>query len=463
MLIAEDEYRSWDAVDLARLVRAGEVSAADLTETALGLLDARADLNAVAYRAEPVAPPVTSGAFAGVPFAVKELLAWPGLPWTLGSRLLAHNPAPGLSPYAARLRDAGLTVLASTTSSEFGLLGSTETALHGITHNPWRAGLSAGGSSGGSAVLVAAGVLPMAHGSDAGGSLRVPAALNGIVGFKPSGGRCVPTGPEAPGLQALVCEHVMTRSVRDSAHLLALTERTGPDAVHAPIGVVEGPDPARRRIGVLVPTLTGREPDAVVRRELDRVAALCVSLGHEVGLAAAPAIDGAGLSRGFFTAAALTMTMMAQLTTSMRGHPPVEGEVEPFTLELIEWAKTLGPQAQSDSEQALAAAARTYLTLFDRYDVVLSPTLAVASWPIGHLDPAAGREVLIERTERAVGYTPIHNPAGCPAMTLPLGWDDDGLPIGVQFAAAPGQDARLLGLAYELEQAAPWADRRPGA
>ncbi|MBK6873502.1 MAG: amidase [Kineosporiaceae bacterium] len=461
MLIDEDEYRAWDGVELARLVRAGEVSATDLTETALGLLEARSDLNALAYRVDPVGQPATAGVFAGVPFAVKELLAWPGLPWTMGSRLLANNPAPGLSPYAERLRDAGLTVLASTTSSEFGLLGSTETALHGITRNPWRAGASAGGSSGGSAVLVAAGVVPMAHGSDAGGSLRVPAALNGIVGFKPSGGRCLPTGPQASGLQALVTDHVMTRSVRDSAQLLAVTERTGPDAVHAPIGVIDGPSPARLRIGVLASTLTGREPDAVVRRELDRVAARCAALGHEVELAVAPGIDGAGLSRGFFTAAALTMTMMAQLTTSMRGFPPVEGEVEPFTLELIEWAKTLGPQAQSDSEQALADAARTYLTLFDRYDVVLSPTLAVASWPIGYLDPGAGRDVLIDRTERVVGYTPIHNPAGCPAMTLPLGWDD-GLPIGLHFAAAPGADALLLGLAYELEQAAPWADRRPG-
>lgn len=123
----------------------------------------------------------------------------------------------------------------------------------------------------------------------------------------------------------------MTRSVRDSAQLLAVTERTGPDAVHAPIGVIDGPSPARLRIGVLASTLTGREPDAVVRRELDRVAARCAALGHEVELAVAPGIDGAGLSRGFFTAAALTMTMMAQLTTSMRGFPPVEGEVEPFT------------------------------------------------------------------------------------------------------------------------------------
>src|SRR4051794_10883736 len=180
MTISVDEYRGWDAVAMAELVRDGQVTAAELAETARGLVDAWPELNAVAALADPVpAVPRARGALTGVPLAVKELLAWPGLPWTMGSRLMATTPAPGLSPFAGRIRDAGLDVVCSTTSSEFGLLGSTETALHGVTGNPWGPGLSAGGSSGGSAALVAAGVLPMAHGNDAGGSLRVPAALNG--------------------------------------------------------------------------------------------------------------------------------------------------------------------------------------------------------------------------------------------------------------------------------------------
>jgi amidase len=461
MSISYTEYREWDAVEMARLVRQGEVTTAELAQTARSLLEASSELNAVAEFADPMAAGTSAtGPLAGVPFAVKELLAWPGLPWSMGSRLLAGNPAPGLSPYAARIRDAGPTVVCSTTSSEFGLLGSTETALHGVTGNPWREGLSAGGSSGGSAALVAAGIVPMAHGSDGGGSLRVPAALNGVFGFKPSNRRCAPTGPETPGLPALLVEHCMSRSVRDSAAFLAATERTGPDAVHPPIGLVAGPEAARCRVGVLVPTLTGRAPDEAVRRELEHAAALCESLGHVVEVLDPPQVDGDAISRGFFTAAALTMAQVAATFAPVLGRPPGPGELEPFTLELIEWAAQLGPDAPAATQQAFAEATRGYLRLFERCDVVLSPTLARVSWPVGHLSPSAGRETLIRRTEEAVGYTPIHNIAGCPAMSVPLG-RSDGLPVGIHFAARPGADRLLLALAYELEEVAAWTHARP--
>jgi amidase len=467
MLIDADAYRRCDAVELGRLVRERQVTADDLAETARALMQRWSALNAVADVAEPPpgepggsAAPDPAGALAGVPFAVKELLAWPGLPWTMGSRLLATNPAPGLTPYAARLRAAGLRVLCSTTSSELGLLGSTESTLRGPTLNPWGAGLSAGGSSGGSAALVAAGILPMAHGNDAGGSLRVPAALTGVLGFKPSNRRGVPTGPEAPGLTALLVEHVITRSVRDSAHVLAATERTGPDAVHPPVGLVTGPDPARLRIGILDRTLKGHLPDAAVARELERAASLCEGLGHHVEAADDPAIDGDALSRAFFMSAALTMAQVAQMSTPALGRPPGPAELEPFSLELVEWGATLGPADVAGVQQLMADAAAAYLRLFDHHDVILSPTLARTSWPLGHLAPTLGRDELIRRTEDAVGYTPIHNVAGSPAMSVPLG-QHDGLPVGIHLAAAPGADRLLLALGYELEAAAPWADRRP--
>jgi amidase len=458
MLIPRSDYCRWDAIEMARLIRDGEVTAADLAETARTLIDSLRALNAAADLADGASPELTAeGVLAGVPFAVKELLAWPGLPWTMGSRLMAANPAPGLSPYAARIKDCGLNVICSTTSSEFGLLGSTESALRGPTLNPWHEGLSAGGSSGGSAVLVATGIVPMAHGSDAGGSLRVPAALNGLFGFKPSNRRCAPAGPDAPGLASLVVEHCISRSVRDSAHFLAATERVGSDAAYPPAGLVAGPDAARLRIAVLAPTLMGRAPDEAVARELDRAAALCDSLGHHVEVAEAPGADGQALRDGFFTAAALAMAQMSQMVTPMLGRPPGTGELEPFTLELIEWAATLGPDALAECEQALTGAGRVYLRMFERCDVVLSPTLARPSWPLGHLSPAAGRETLIRRTEEAVGYTPVHNVTGCPAMSVPLG-RHNGLPVGLHFAAPPGADRLLLALAYELEAAAPWAD-----
>jgi amidase len=230
--------------------------------------------------------------------------------------------------------------------------------------------------------------------------------------------------------------------------------------VYPQAGLVTGPDDARLRISVLTPTLTGREPEEAVVRELNRAAELCQRLGHGVEVIKPPEVDGPALRDGFFTAAALAMSQMSQMAVSALGRPPGPAELEPFTLELIECAATLPPDAAARSQRTLADAGRAYLELFERCDIVLSPTLARVSWPIGHLSPAAGRETLIRRTEEAVGYTPIHNAAGCPAMTVPLG-SHDGLPVGIHFAARPGADRSLLSLAYELEAAAPWSDAVP--
>lgn len=460
MIVDVADYRRWDALEMGRRMRAGDVTAADLADTARELFSRYGALNAVADVVQPPrGGPRHAGPFAGVPFAVKELLAWPGLPWTMGSRLMAANPAPTASPYAARLRDCGLAVLCSTTSSEFGLVGSTESALRGVTRNPWREGLSAGGSSGGSAALVAAGILPMAHGSDAGGSLRVPASLNGVFGFAPSRGRCLPTGVDGPGLPALIVDHCMSRSVRDSAGLLAATERTGPHAELPPVGLVTSPGVRRLRIGMVERTLLGGDPDPGVRSELARAVVLLDGLGHHVEPVDL-AVDGAAVSRGFFLAASATMAAVVDMVTPMLGRPPGPAEFEPFTLELLELAADAGPDEAERAGRDLVAAARAYLRVFDQYDVVLSPTLALLPWEAGHLSPSLPRDLVIRRTGEAVGYTPIHNAAGCPAMSLPLG-RHDGVPVGIHVAGPPGAEALLLGLAYELEEAAPWVGRSP--
>jgi amidase len=462
-MIDLDDYRSWDATDMATLVRRRAISAAELEDACRALID-RLDptLNAVAATATPAIASAGSaaGRFAGVPIAVKELLAVPGLPWTMGSRLMARaDPGPA-SPYVEALLATGLQIMCATTSSEFGLLGSAETLLHGTTANPWRAGVSPGGSSGGSAAAVAAGIVPLAHASDGGGSIRYPASLTGLFGFKPSAGRLQPTGPAQGGLAALVHDHAIARSVRDSAGLLAATERSGPDALHAPIGFVDGPSARRLRFAVVEQSLMGDLPAPEVRAALGRTAALLAELGHEPVEVAPPAFDGSALSLGFFRSAAQTMRAVAELVTPMLGRPPGPDELEPFTLELIAWgASFTGDEAEATS-RTFAAATRTYLEQFEACDVVLSPTVTQPPWPIGTLAPDLGLEELIGRTEQLIGYTPIHNIAGAPAMSVPLE-EADGLPVGMHLAAAPGEDRALLHLAYELEAARPWADRLP--
>jgi amidase len=395
-----------------------------------------------------------------VPFLVKELLPTPGLPWTMGSRLMAQAEAGTPSPYVERLLATGLRILGATTSSEFGLLGSTETALHGTTANPWRAGISAGGSSGGAAAAVAAGIVPLAHASDGGGSIRYPAAMTGSFGFAPSAGRCEPTGPDAGGLASLVLEHAISRSVRDSATLLAATQRSGPGQVHPPIGVVTGPSDRRLRIAVVERAIPGHLPHPAVRRALHRTAERLDALGHRLVDVAEPCFDGEALSRGFFSAAAETMAGVAAMVTPMLGRPPGPDELEPFTLELIEWAAGLDADEPDRRARAFAGARRTYLETFQHADVVLTPTVTQPPWPIGTLAPDLGRELLVARTEQLIGYTPIHNIVGAPAMSVPLE-EVDGLPVGMQFAARPGDDALLLHLAFELEAAHPWAHRSP--
>ena len=460
-MIDIEDYLAWDGLEMAALVRRGEVSADELETTCRELIE-RLDpvVNAVGDLADPVSPGAPDGVFAGVPFAVKELLATPGLPWTMGSRLLASSPPGEPSPYVRRLLGAGLRIVCSTTSSEFGLLGSTESRLRGATHNPWRPGLSAGGSSGGAAAAVAAGIVPLAHASDAGGSIRIPAAMTGLFGFKPSNRRCEPSIPAEDGLGALVVDHCVSRTVRDSAALLAQTERRGPGAPHAPVGPVSGPGGRRLRIATVSTTLRGRQPDPAVRGALERTRALCAELGHRIVELEPLAIDGAALSGAFFTSAALTLAPLADLMTPALGRRPGPAELEPFTLELIEWSATLPPGSAQRVAQALRSAGEAFVAAFTTCDVVLSPTLTTLPWSLGTLDPGLGREELIERTERLVGYTPIHNVVGCPAMSVPLEWVE-GLPVGVHFAAAPGADRTLLELAYELEAARPWAHRRP--
>ena len=272
-----------DASAQAALVQKGELSASELVDAAIDRTEAlEPALNALSSHdfdaARARASGELSGPFAGVPFLVKDLVGYPGLPHRLGSRLFAGQVAAEHTPYSAALEAAGLVVLGKSTTSELGLMGSTETLLDGPTLNPWDRSLSASGSSGGSAAAVAARMVPFAHASDGGGSIRIPAAINGVFGLKPSGDRMRVSGPG--DMQGLVVDHCVSWSVRDSARLLALTEQK--DGPLAPVGFVDGPLARRLRIGAYDETLLGARPSPANRRAFEQTMALCESLGHEV-------------------------------------------------------------------------------------------------------------------------------------------------------------------------------------
>lgn len=450
-----------DAVAQAELVARGEVQASELLDACAERLEALDPL----LRAVPVvdlerarAAEVHPGPFAGVPLVVKDVTPYPGLRWSAGSRLFAHTVAgpETRTPYVACLDAAGFVTVGKSAASELGLLGSTETLLDGVTHNPWDLSRSAAGSSGGAAAAVAAGLVPLAHANDGGGSVRIPASVCGLFGFKPSRGRTVAASlPSEFG--ALVSDHCVTRSVRDSALFLAVTEeRDGPFPA---IGHVREPLARPLRIATWSRTLLGDAPEPEVARALDAAAALCASLGHVVEPVPPPPIDGPALGDAFFLVAGSAVAALVEMVDRMRGHPVQRTELEPFSWALVDELERRGPDALPQARAAFRVATEAYLALARAYDVVLTPTLATLPWRIGHLSPVLPREELLRRTGRAVGYTPIHNVAGCPAMSVPLHWTDDGLPVGIHFAAAPGADALLLGLAYQLEAARPWRDR----
>jgi amidase len=452
-----------DAMAQAEIVARGELRAVDLLdaceqriERINPLIHAAVSTDFAAARARVERG--VSGPLAGVPFLFKDLVAYPGQRWSLGSRLFAHNVAQQGSAFTEKVDAAGLVTVGKSATSEFGLVGSTETLLEGVTHNPWDLSLSATGSSGGAAAAVASGIVPLAHASDGGGSIRIPASAAGLFGLKPSRGRHVPASAVESEFGALVSEGCISRSVRDSALFLSLVEGDGSRGWPA-LGFVREPTRRKLRIGAWTTTLLGTEPDSEVRQAWEATLGLCTELGHEVVLAAPPALDGAALSLAFFTVAGSSLAGMVDLLETTLGRQVRADELEPFTRALIQAARAQGRDGLTRAAAAFQAAIRTYVDATASFDVVLTPTLATRPWRLGAFAPTLAHEELIRRTERSVCYTPIQNIVGCPAMSVPLYWTADGVPIGSHFAAPLGREDVLLGLAYELEAARPWAPR----
>ena len=470
--MTDDDYQRYDGLGLAELVRTGETSAEDLLGAALARIEhVNPELNAVvtplfdAARAA-IAAGLPEGPFTGVPFLVKELVASvAGVATTAASRLYQHSMPAADSEIVARFRRAGLVIAGKTNSPEFGLSPTTESLLYGVTRNPWRHDLAPGGSSGGSAAAVAAGMVPLAHATDGGGSIRIPASACGLFGLKPTRAR-ITAGPEGgEGLSGLAIQHVVTRSVRDSAALLDAIAGPLPGDPYAaapparPWLDAVAQAPGRLRIGFArtAPTGVPVHPDCVAA--VEDAARLCESLGHDV-VEASPSYDAHALEHGFMTV--FGAHIMANIARATSGALPARELVEPLTYAIAERARGLGAADFITTLHGLHRESRKIAQFFEGHDLWLTPTLAQPPLPIGHFEIESGDvDRWIGRLAAFIPFTNPFNVSGQPAASVPLHWTADGIPIGCQFVGRYGDEATLFRIAAQLEIARPWFDRRP--
>ena len=463
---ATDAYAMLDATAQADLVRSGQVTSLELVDAAIARIEAlNPALNAFAStnfeRArEQAQGQLPDGPFRGVPYAIKDLSDYEGEPTTFGSRLFENNVAEESNGIVQRALASGLVILGKTNTPEFGLISTTESLLLGPARNPWNLEHHTGGSSGGSAAAVASGMLPFAQASDGGGSIRIPASVCGVFGLKPSRGRIFATRENLPG--DIAVRFAVSRSVRDSATLLAASERTDADAPHPPVGVVSGPSQRRLRIAFSKIHLIRPTIDPDVDAALDRTAALCRELGHTI-VEAAPPLDGEEFMNHFMNIWASQPSRLASYAwwIGLRQLRIVRAAdvLEPWTLGLAKWAEGQESGGLERAVAYMAKVTRDFEGFFHDHDVLLTPVLADPPVKLGVQKPDVPFDTLFDRVIDYVGYTPQHNAAGTPAMSVPLSMSASGLPIGSQFAARAGDERTLLELAYQLEAARPWADR----
>ena len=481
----KDPYQKLDATAQAALVAKGDASAKQLVEAAIARIERleptlnvstslRFEKAVKQAEAIDVTPQELRGPFAGVPFLVKDLDPLAGEPLNFGSELFRYFRAGETEPVIAAAQAAGLVAVGKSNTPEFGLISTTEPLLHGPTRNPWDISLSPGGSSGGAAAAVASGMVPIAHATDGGGSIRIPAASCGLVGLKPSRGRGLKINRDSPGnISVALC---VSRSVRDTARFLDISDaeraRQGQEGAPEPIGFVEGAPERPLRIALAMNATSGAAPEPEVRKAVEAAAKLCESLGHHVE-EAAPALDGELATRRFLTLWSSVADTLRKNFFMVRAYarglrvwtwPSYENAFDPWTRGLAEMFQRNAEAEPDQVEKAhafIAEVERAYEAFFGSYDLLLSPVLRQSNVPLGATAPTVPFDTLMERVTDNVGYTPIFNAIGWPAVSLPLGIDGRGLPIGVQFAAPRYEEERLLRLAYQLEAAAPWASRWP--
>jgi len=462
------------AGELARLIKAGEVSSRELTESSLERIEALdGELNAFihldpdgALAAADAIDASDERPFAGVPVAVKDTAPVAGMPYRLGSDLFGDF-VPGHDAFVVRrLREAGFVLVGKTSLPEFGILPVTEPRRFGPTRNPWDTDRTPGGSSGGAAAAVASGMVPLAHGSDGGGSIRIPAACCGLVGLKPSRGR-ISRGPDQ-GDDLLVQDGVLTRTVAETAELLdVLAGYEAGDATWAPppaepFAAQAAREPGRLRIGFTTASaLEEAALDPLCERAVRDAAALLESLGHEIE-EVDPPWRGQDLLHAFTLVFGTAVTLGMWFGGQVTGREPSPDLVEPLTWTFWEGIRERNPFDYMLARTQLTGASRAIVALWERYDAVITPALAQRPVRVGEIDPCSDEPWEDFRCSgEFTPYTAIFNVTGQPAVSLPLFHGEDGLPLAVQVAGKPAGEGELLALAAQLEAAAPWADRRP--
>lgn len=461
----DDALGDLDAVALTEAITAGAVSRTELVEAAISRLETvNPALNGLAYeafdRARTQAARRYGGFFDGVPTFVKDNVDVASMPTMRGTDAWEPHPAAVDGDFARLYLSTGLNPLGKTQLSEFGFSAAAEHPRLGPVRNPWNTDHTAGASSSGSAAFVAAGVVPIAHANDGGGSIRIPASCNGLVGLKPSRGR-LPLDKDLRRMPVrIVYNGVVTRSVRDTAAFYREAERTRPNRKLPAIGDVTGPSKRRLTIAVVTRSI-GREASPEVRELTLKTAALLEELGHRVEYIENPPVPPYFVD-DFLLYWAFLATAMVRGGRRAFGPSFDRAKLDNLTLGLDHYA-TRRLHRLPLAIARLAASRRRSAGFFRNYDALLTPTVAAETPRVGHLDPTADYQQIIDRLMDWVAFTPLQNATGDPAISLPLTHTAAGLPQGMMFAAPHGAEVRLLQLAYELEEARPWARIQDGA
>ncbi len=468
------EYEKLDAMALSALIAKREVTASEVIEEAISRAEKRNPaLNAITIPLYDLARQVASaalpaGPLSGAPFLLKDLGAsYKGTRTSGSGKLFADFVAPHDATIVARYHAAGLVTFGKSASPEMGLAPSTEPAMWGPCRNPWNLGHSSGGSSGGAAASVAARILPMAHATDGGGSIRIPASACGLFGLKPTRARN-PSGPDVgEGWGGQSVGHCVSISVRDSAALLDASH--GPDIgdpyfapAHAGKFLDEvGRDPGKLRVALCIDPWNGEPVDPECRKGTEDAAKLCESLGHSVTIAR-PEFDVQQFREATRILVAANVYASLAARAKVLGKKLESTDAEPLTWSMAELGLKYSAADYAAAITTIHRVGRVVARFFQQHDILLTPTMCSPPWPLGVLSLSTkDADAYLVAVNRSIAFTSLFNAAGNPAMTVPLHWSASGLPIGIQFVAPFGDEARLFRLAAQLEQAKPWKDKRP--